>query len=68
MSSGGQESSSLIPCWTEEAATLESFEQRVRLFVTSTKEEERDMCGPRLLSTFDPEGDTFRSVCPGQSD
>ena len=24
--------------------------------------EERDFCGPRLLSTFDPKGDTFRNV------
>ena len=43
-------------------ATLESFEQRVKLFVSSTKKEEKYLCGPRLLSTFDPEGDTFRRV------
>ena len=51
-----------IPRWNEEAATLESFDQRVKLFVSSTKEEKRYLCGPRLLSTFDPEGDTFRYV------
>ena len=60
MSSGGQGSYSFILRWNEEA-TLESFEQRVKLFVPSTKEE-RYLCGPRLLSTFDPEGDTFRYV------
>ena len=49
-----------IPRWYEEAATLESFDQRVKLFVSSTKQEERYLCGPRVLSTFDPEGDTFR--------
>ena len=38
------------------------FDQRVKLFVSSTKKEERYLCGPRLLSTFDPEGDTFRYV------
>ena len=61
MSSGGQESNSFIPRWSEEAATLGSFDQRVKLFVSSTKEE-RYLCGPRLPSTFDPERDTFRYV------
>ena len=61
MSSGGQDGYPFIPRWNEEAATLESFDQRVELFVSSTKEE-RDLCGPGLLSTFDPEGDTFRYV------
>ena len=41
-------------------ATLESSDQRMKLFVSSTKQEERYLCGPRLLSTFDPEGDAFR--------
>ena len=45
----------LFPLWNEEAATLESLDQRVKLFVSSTKEEER-------YSTFDPDGDTFRYV------
>ena len=62
MSSGGQDSYSFFPRWNEEAATLESFDQRVQLFVSSTKKEERYLTGPRLLSTFDPEGDTFRYV------
>ena len=62
MSSGGQESYFLIPRWNEEPATLEPFEQRVKLFVSSTKEKERYLCGPRLLSTFDPQRDTFRYV------
>ena len=42
--------------------TLEACEQRVKLFVFSTKKEERYMCGPRLLSTVDPERETFRHV------
>ena len=67
MSSGGQESYSFIPRWNEEAVTLEPLNQRVKLFVSSTKEEERYLCGPRLLSTFDPE-DTFRSVRDSQTD
>ena len=56
MSSGGEDGYSSIQRWNEEAATLESFDQRVKLFVSSTKKEERYLCGPRLLSTFDPEG------------
>ena len=62
MSSGGQDGYSSIPRWNEKAATLESFDQRVKLFVSSTKKEERYLCGPRLLSTFDPEGDTFDTL------
>ena len=62
MSSGGQESYSFIPLWNEEAATLESFDQRVKLVVSSTKKEERYLCGPQLLSTLDLEGDTLRYV------
>ena len=62
MSSGGQESYSFIPRWNEEVATLEAFEQRVKLFVSSTKKAERYLCGPRLLSTLHQEGDTFRYV------
>ena len=62
MFSGGQESFSFIPRWNEEAATMESFDQRVKFFMSSTKEEERYLCGPRLLSTFDPERDSFRHV------
>ena len=33
MSSGGQDGYSFIPRWNEEAATLEPFDQRVKLFV-----------------------------------
>ena len=52
MSSGGQDGYSFIPRWNEEAATLESLNQRVKLFVSSTKKE-RDTCvvldfSPRL--------------------
>ena len=50
-----------MPRWNEDAATLESVGQRAKLFVSSTKEE-RYLCGHRVLSTFDPEGDTFRYV------
>ena len=62
MSSGGQDGYSFIPRWNEEAATLEPLDQRVKLFVSFTKKEERYLCGPRLLATFDPEADTFRYV------
>ena len=53
MSSGGQESYSFIPRWNEEAATLQKFEQRIKLFVSSTKRRRRDTCvvldfSPRL--------------------
>ena len=44
-----------FPRWNEEAATLESFDQRVNSL-------------RRLLSTFDPKGDTFRYVRDNQID
>ena len=47
MSSACQNGYFFIPRWNEEAATLESFDQREKLFVSSTKEE-RHLCGPRL--------------------
>ena len=62
MSSGGQDGYSFIPRWNEETAKLESFDERVKLFTSSTKKKERYLCGPRLLATFDPEGGTFRYV------
>ena len=62
MSSGGQDGHSFIPRRNEEAATQESFDRRLKLFVSSMKKEERYLCGPRLLSTFDQEGDTCRYV------
>ena len=49
MSSGGQESCSFIPRWNEEAATLEAFEQRVKLFVSSKKV--KDSC---VVHDFSP--------------
>ena len=52
MSSGGQDGHSFIPRWNEEAATLESFDQRVKLFVSSSKKEERCLCGPMIVKTI----------------
>ena len=36
--------------------------------MSSAKKEERYLCGPRLLATFDPEGDTFRHVRENQTE
>ena len=46
MSFGGQDVYSFIPGWNEEAGILESFDQRMQLFVSSTEKEERYLCGP----------------------
>ena len=59
MCSGGHDDCSSR--WNEKAATLEAIEQRVKLFVSSKKQESY-LCGPRLLFAFDPERDTFRHV------
>ena len=53
---------SYVPLWNEESATLDAYEERVKLFISSTKKTERYLCGPRLLSRFDPESDTFKHV------
>ena len=63
MSSGGQDGK--IPLFHDGMRKLQRgshLSQRVKLFVSSTKREERYLCGPRILATFDPEGDTFRYV------
>ena len=49
-SSCGHEVYPFIPRSNEENATLKSFDQRLKLFVSSTKKDEKYMCGPRLLS------------------
>ena len=43
MSSGGQDGYSFIPRWNDEAATPESSDQRVKLFVSSAKKEEEGL-------------------------
>ena len=48
MFSGGQDGYSFIPRWNEEAVTLEPFDQRVKLFASSTKKEETYLCGPEF--------------------
>ena len=64
MSSGGQDGYSFFPRWNEQAATLESFDQRVKLFVSSTKKE--DTCvvldfSPRLIQR-ETHFDTFETT------
>ena len=66
MSSGGLDGSAFIPRWNEEAATLEPLDQRVKLFVSSTKKEERDTCvvlqfSPRLTQR-ETHFDTFETT------
>ena len=53
-----------FPRWNEQAATLESFDQRVKLFVSSTKKE--DTCvvldfSPRLIQR-ETHFDTFETT------
>mgnify|MGYP002807585969 CR=1 FL=1 len=43
-------------------ATLDAYEERVKLYVMSTKKDEKSLCGPRLLARFQPESDSFRIV------
>ena len=62
-SSCGHEVYPFIPRWSEEKTTLKSFVQRLKLFVSSKKKDEKYMCDLLTpLFTFDPERDTFRHV------
>ena len=50
---------SVVPKWNEE---LDAFEEQVILYVLGTKEEERYLCGPRLLAQMDPERQPHKVV------
>ena len=52
----------IVPHWDGHTATLDAYEERVKLYVMSTKKDEKCLCGPRLLSRFQPESDAFRIV------
>ena len=52
----------VVPSWDGATATLDGYEERVKLYVMSTKRDEKCLCGPRLLARFAPESDSFRIV------
>ena len=52
----------IVPYWDGTTATLDAYEERVKLYVMSTKKDEKCLCGPRLLARFAPESDSFRIV------
>ena len=57
-----QQDTSVVPNWNEEPSTLDAFEERVILYVMGTKEEERYLCGPRLVAQMDPERQPYKVV------
>ncbi|CAK0907413.1 unnamed protein product [Prorocentrum cordatum] len=48
-----QQSGIKIPVWNGEASTLESFEEKVKLWVLGTKKDDRIYLGPRLVQAMD---------------
>ena len=52
----------VVPHWDGHTATLDAYEERVKLFVMSTKRDEKCLCGPQLLARFQPGTDAFRIV------
>ena len=52
----------VIPRWDGHSSSLDAYEERVKLYIMSTKKDEKSFCGPRLLSRFEPESDAFRIV------
>ena len=51
-----------IPVWDGQSSSLDAYDERVRLFIMSTKKDDRYLCGPRLLSKMEPESDMFRLI------
>ena len=52
----------IVPFWDGTTAALDAYDERVKLYVMSTKKDEKCLCGPRLLARFAPESDSFRIV------
>ena len=57
-----------IPSWDDQSSSLDAYEERVKLFILSTKKTDRYLCGPRLLSRMEPESDIFRIIREKLSD
>ena len=51
---------SFIPQWDGRSNSLETYEQRVKLYVMGTKKDERVYCAARLLGAMDPLSDAFK--------
>ena len=49
-----------IPQWDGRSSSLETFEQKVKLYVMGTKKDERCYCAARLLGAMDPASDAFK--------
>eukprot|EP00959_Pyramimonas_sp_CCMP1952_P308171 6449606-Pyramimonas_sp.AAC.1 len=51
-----------IPVWNGEASTLESFEEKVKLWVLGTKKEDRVYLGPRLAQAMDEDSQQWHEA------
>ena len=65
----------VVPKWNEEASSLDSFDNRVNLYVLGTKKEDRYLFGPRVLAQRDREKQPCKeiraaitNVCSSQED
>ena len=53
-------STGYIPIWDQKTSTLESYGERVKLYVMGTKKDDRPYLAARLLSVMDPDTDAFK--------
>ena len=48
--------------WNGDASTLESFEEKVKLWVLGTKKEDRVYLGPRLVQAMDEDSQQWHEA------
>ena len=58
----------IVPSWDGHSSSLDAYEERVKLYIMSTKKDEKSLCGPRLLARFEPDSDALRIVREKLSD
>ena len=51
-----------VPCWDGHSSSLDAYEERVKLYITSTKKNIRYLLWPSSLVTIEPDSDAFRIV------
>ena len=51
-----------VPVWNGEAGSLDTFEEKVKLRVLGTKEEDRIYLGPRLIQAMDDESQQWQEA------
>ena len=51
-----------VPVWDGKASTIETWRERVDLYVLSTRKDDRYLCGARVLGTLNPSSNEYKIV------